>query len=379
MNQRPRVLHVINGLGDGGAESVLHRLCQDDTHFEHVVVALLAEDKYAPLLRAAGVAVHTLDMAPGRVGPASIARLWRLLGESQPDVVQTWMYHSDLLGGLLARLRRCAPICWNIRHADLDPAHSSRASLLSGRLCARLSRVIPDVIVCCGDRAAQRHVSLGYDPARIRVIPNGYDTTQFRPDADARRRLRQQLGVDEAGPLLGMVANFKPDKDHATLLAALAELARRGRGFRCLLAGRDLGAGDAGIMALVRHHGLESRVQLLGPQTDVPALMNALDLHLLSSRSEGFPNVLAEAMACATPCVTTDAGDAAQIVGATGWVVPPRSPVALADALEQALDELADAPAWGARQRAARQRILDHYSLGVMRGAYQALWSEMAR
>lgn len=385
MNQRPRILHVINGLGDGGAESVLYRLCANDPRFQHVVVSLLGEGRYAALLRAGGVPVHTLEMSSLRGGLLAPVRLWRLLRQLRPDVVQTWMYHADLLGGLLARLARRGRVCWNLRHAELDSARSSRASRWSGRACARLSRWLPRAIICCGQRAAEAHAAMGYERARMRVIPNGYDLDRLRPDPAARQRLRAELGLSPGQVALGTIANFKPDKDHDTLLAALARLLPAHPQAIALLAGRDITPENPALAALLQRHGLAGRVRLLGPRADVPALMNALDLHVLSSRSEGFPNVLAEAMACGTPCVSTNAGDAALIVGETGWIVPPGDPARLASAIAEALAEALAGPAatrsgqhhWTQRRQAVRQRIEQHFSLAAMRDAYGQLWQQL--
>jgi glycosyltransferase involved in cell wall biosynthesis len=378
MSNRLRILHVINGLGDGGAESVLYRLCQGDRQCEHVVVSLLGEEKYAPLLRAAGVTVHTLDLRPGGLRLAPLGRLWRILREHEPDVVQTWMYHADLVGGMLARISLRSRVCWNLRHAELDPANASRSSLWSGRLCAWLSRLVPQAIVCCGTRAAQVHAAMGYDPSRMHVIPNGYDLDHFRPDPAARDRVRHELGVAAGQPLVGMVANFKPDKDHQTLAAALERVTRSQPAVAFALAGRGITDDNPELRTLLDRHGLGRRVRLLGPYADVPALMNALDLHLLSSRSEGFPNVLAEAMACGTPCIATDAGEAAQIVGDTGWIVSVGDPDALARAIEQALAVQANGATWRERQQAVRHRVEQEYSLATMQAAYRQLWRGLA-
>ena len=374
-----KVLHVITGLNDGGSEAVLYRLITYDPQDTHVVVSLTGEGKYGPLLRQAGVLVAALDMPRGRVTWRGLIQLWRLLRATKPDVVQTWMYHADLLGGLLARLRRI-PVVWGIRNTTLVPGQSTRSTLWVARACAALSRVVPQRIVACAQAAVTVHGALGYDTARMVVIPNGYDLTRFAPDRAARQRLRQAWGVADDVPLIGMVARFDPQKDHANFIDALGHLARQGMAFAAVAVGTGVDEDNAALVGRIEAQGLVDRMRLLGPTQDVSGVMNALDLHVLSSAyGEAFPNVLAEAMACGTPCVSTDVGDAAAIVGETGWIVPPKDSVALAQAIEAALSAWRDRAAWAQRQAACRARISEHFSIESMAHRYRAVWQQVAR
>lgn len=370
-------IHIITGLNDGGAEAVLYRLCVHDTENRHLVVSLMDEGKYGPLLQAAGVEVYCLGMPRGRVTASGLTRLWRLLRERRPDVVQTWMYHADLVGGVVARLAGVQAVCWGIRNTTLPPGVSARGTILVARLCACLSGRVPRAIVSCSHEAVRVHRTLGYAARKFVVIPNGYDLARFAPDAAARQRLRAQWDLADETPLIGMVARFDPQKDHATLVSALARLARAGMPFCCVLAGTGVDDGNPALCRAIDDAGLARNLRLLGQRDDVPAVMNALDVHVLSSRGEAFPNVLAEAMACGTPCVTTDVGDAALIVGDTGWVVAPRDPDALAGALAEALAARNDSAAWQARRRAAREHVALHFDIERMVQSYRALWQRV--
>lgn len=275
---------------------------------------------------------------------------------------------------MLARLAG-VPVVWGIRNTTLEAGRSSRSTLWVARLCAALSRFVPQRIVACAQAAVTVHAALGYDAQRMLVIANGYDLSRFAPDATARVRLRTEWSLAEGVPLLGLVARFDPQKDHANLVAALALLQAQGLEFKVVLVGQGVDAANAELVAQIAVAGLEQRVRLLGPRSDVPAVMCALDVHVLSSSyGEAFPNVLAEAMACGTPCVCTDVGDAALIVGDTGWVVPPRNPAALADALGCALQHWRDTPHWQQRQQRARQRIEQAFDIARMVQRYRQVW-----
>nr|WP_255592651.1 glycosyltransferase [Bordetella sp. BOR01] len=375
-----RVTHIITGLGQGGAESVLFRLATyPEQRVRHTVVSLTDEGVYGARLRAAGVTVHALGMPRGRLTLDGFLGLRRLLAQDRPDAVQTWMYHADLIGGLAARLAGVRALAWGIRNSGAHLERSSRSARLVLQLCALLSGRVPAAIVCAARDAAVRHEQYGYRADRLVVIANGYDLSRYQPDPPAGQRMRQLWQVADGTPLVGCVARWDPLKDHANLLGAVASLVRSGRdrGLQCVLVGRGMSPGNADLAALIDSHGLRGRILLAGPSDDVPAVMNALDLHVLSSCAEGFPNVVAEAMACGTPCVVTDVGDAAHIVGATAPVVPPEQSQALAQGMAAALDDIA------ARGREAvgapgRARVLAEFDLARMVASYEAVWRRIA-
>jgi glycosyltransferase involved in cell wall biosynthesis len=246
-------------------------------------------------------------------------------------------------------------------------------TILIARLLASLSHWVPRQIALCAEKSAQVHTALGYTPRKMVVIPNGYDLGNFAPSEQSRIALRGKWGVPDAMPLFGMVSRYDPQKDHANLIHALARLREMGRTFRCALVGPGMTYENVELVQQIDRAGLAQAIMLMGPRNDIPAVMNALDLHLLSSSAEAFPNVLAEAMACGTPCVSTDVGDAALIVGETGWVAPPRNAEALASMIELALAARAQ-EGWQLRQKAARTRVEENFSLDHMVASYNAVW-----
>jgi glycosyltransferase involved in cell wall biosynthesis len=365
-------------LGQGGAEGVLYRLIAASTRdWNHTVVSLTHDLYYASRLEALGIQVRTLDLSSGRAILKDVLQLKRTVAELTPDVVQTWMYHADLVGGLVARWAGARAIAWGIRHSNLESDKSSLSTRAAAKACAWLSPWVPAAIACCSEHSARVHQAMGYRADKFTVVHNGYDLVQFRANADARAALRAEWRIAPDGVLLGMVARWDPYKDHENLLRALALLKLRGQEFRCILVGSGMDRGNGVLVSLVDQLGLAECVLLAGPRDDIPAVMNALDLHVLSSAGEAFPNTVAEAMACGTPCVVTDVGDAALIVGRTGWVVSPRDAPALAQAVEKALSALS---ALGRAEvgRKCRARIEENFRLEKMVDAYRALWRNLA-
>lgn len=371
-----KVIHVITGLNDGGAEAVLYRLCKHDNSNKHHVVSLSTLGKYGPILKALGVKVAAFNISPSQPSMISFCRLVRLLRAERPDVVQTWMYHGDLVGGVAARLAGIKKIVWSVRHGTLDPNKTKSKTILVVKCLAKLSRWVPAKIVVCAQSAIDVHGSLGYDKRKMVFIPNGYDLAKFKLAPEAKREFQARFLQDIAVPVIGMVGRFHPHKDHANLIAALAILNQRNIAFYCLLVGTGMDQSNSELNEWIYARGLYQSVVLLGQRTDIPLIMNSLDVHVLSSAAEGFPNVVAEAMACGAPCVVTDVGDAAEIVGDTGWVVPSNDPDALADAIELALMEMGGNH-WASQCDKARARIEYNFSIGQMVAAYNAVWAEV--
>jgi len=374
-----KVLHIITSLDAGGAEGVLTRLCVADKSNDHHVVSLMDEGVYGKVLLKAGVGVSCLRLPKGGVSAKGLFKLWRIIRDIRPNVIQTWMYHADFLGGLIGRLAGVRNIVWGIRNTELERGKSSRSAILVAKLCARLSSRIPARIAVCAEKAVIVHESLGYCREKMVVVPNGYDLSRFRPVPESGSGLRRDLGIPDTSFLIGMVARFDPFKDHETLFAALDLLAAEGLDFQCLLVGTGMTSENTELNEVLMKRSISQRVVLAGRRSDIPEVMSALDLHVLSSSSEAFPNVLAEAMACGTPCVSTDVGDAALIVGDTGWIVPPGSPEQLANALRSAVLEYRLVEDWQNRKREARKRIEQRFSLEGMVANFNSLWSDILR
>lgn len=373
------VVHVISGLGQGGAEAVLNRLLGASSDgIRHTVISFTDAGLYGESLRQAGVTLITLGMAPGKITPGDFMRLRRALIEARPDVVQTWMYHADAIGGLAARMAGLRHIAWGIRNSGESLKRSSKSAWLLARFCGLVSRWLPQRIVCCAEGARQRHEQWGYDAKKMVVIQNGYDLTRWTYNPEARQALRAQWQAGGDERLIGFVARWNPLKDHRSLIQALARCARQGLALRCVLVGKGMERDNAQLMSLLQEAGAADKVILLGMRSDVPDIMSALDVHVLSSLAEGFPNVVAEAMACGVPGVVTDVGDAALIVGDTGWVVPPQDPDALAGAIGKAFAAI-EAQGREAIAQRVRTRVNQEFSLPQMVARYEQTWRAMAQ
>lgn len=373
-----RVLHIITGLGLGGAEMMLLKLLQasDRSASEHVVLTLTDLDVLGPDVRALGVSVHSLGISRVASGLRGLWAASRLVGSFKPDVVMTWLHHADLFGVMLKCLHTTLPLVWNLRCSKLSPEDLPRSNIVLVRLLARLS-LVPSVVVANAHVGMEEHVRVGYKPRRWLVLPNGFDTGEFSPNELARNSIRNQLGIDESDFVVGMVGRYHRMKGFDLFARAAGIAVQKNPRLRFVLVGTDVSEENEELANMFKAVGIHSRVLLLGQRRDIPDVMNGFDLLTNTSTSEGFPNVVGEAMSCGLPCVVTDVGDSGIIVGKTGALIPSGDAQALARAWQDFAD-IKDA-VLSSLKASARQRILDMYDISVVAHRYQELFENVAR
>jgi glycosyltransferase involved in cell wall biosynthesis len=368
------ILHILVNLNPGGAERMLQRLLQaqsNDPRFEHRVISLGEVALVGAELRDAGVEVEALGMRSSLHLPRTFARLVKAMRRHRPDIVQCWMYHADLLGGLAARLAGVERVIWGVRSVITGRVGMARSTLGIRWLCARLSKHLPDRIVYVARSARERHERLGYDPGKSQIIPNGYPTkTGYHKPA-----LGSELALPAESFIVGSAGRYCAVKDFGTFIAAAARLKADPR-FRFVMIGGGLSRDNDELEAMLAQAGVRDRFHLLGHRHDIFDCLAGLDLFCLHSVDEGFPNVVAEAMSVETPCVVTDVGDAAFIIGSCGPVIPHSRPDLLAEEIAKiAALSPAERSALGVR---SRERILANFSIESVSERYAALYAELA-
>ena len=372
-----KVVHVITGLERGGAEMMLRRLIEAhlkcELKYHHRVISLSTVGTHGLALRERGIEVYALGLLSPlgifRVFPALMHLLWQL----RPDVVQTWMVHSDLMGGLAARFVGCSRVVWGIRATDYSV--ESRRTRALRWLCAHLSRVVPDRIVCAAQASFDDSAAAGYDLSRMMVIPNGFSVPALRQSVGHGAAVRAQVGLSEHDMVVGSPGRYCAAKDHANFIQAAGSLAARYPTTRFLMVGRGMEACNSELMALIKTTRFADRFFLIGERADPFACLDAMDIFVLSSCTEGFPNVLGEAMAMAVPCVTTDVGDASVLLGEAGEVVSPRDAAALAAAVARLLDM--PASELQALGRKGQARVEREFSMDAVSRRYANLYEEL--
>lgn len=370
------ILFVTTALGTGGAEQMLLKILQrmDRSRWSPTVVSLLGQGTVGDRLQALGIPVVCLQINSPWGMLAAPIRLARLMRHHRFRIIQGWMYHGNLLawmGRLLAN--SSAPLSFSIRHSLYGLANEQPNTRWIIRLNGWLSTRVQGCIFN-SQFSLVSHREFGFGGQNMVVIPNGFDLQAFASRSDRVLALRDELGVGQE-LVVGMVARFHPVKGHQDFLQAAAIVHQRQPRVRFLLAGTGVAATNSQLAGWVDSLGLTGVVQLLGERSDIADLNNVFDVACLSSRGEAFPNVVGESMACETPCVVTDVGDCAEIVGTTGRVVPREDPAALARALLDLLEmPRAQRQALG---HAARIRVVEHFNMDKIAQRYQEYFEKL--
>jgi len=336
MDKAPHILFLTRSLARGGAERQLVLLAEGLRHrgWRVEVACFYSGGAFQRDLERAGVLV--IDLAKrGRWDlPGFLWRLSRLIRQKQPDIVHGYLPVPNMLSLLARLLSPRTRVVWGIRASIIDLAHYDWLSRLTFWFQCRLSNMAT-LIIANSTAGLEYHVNHGFPRGKMKVVPNGIDTSRFCFDADGRERMRNAWAVPHSARLVGLIGRLDPMKDHPNFLRAAAKLVvvHSDWWFVCVGDGstnyRDELARQASAL------GLTQRLIWAGPCDDMAAAYSALDMAVSSSKGEGFPNVVAEAMSCGKPCVVTDVGDSAMVVGETGVVVPPEDSTALAEGIRR--------------------------------------------
>ena len=314
-------------------------------------------------LREAGVRVGGLDKRGRWDLLGFLSRLVRILHEEKPDTLYAFLGSPNILTVLLKPLFPRTRMVWGVRASNVDLDRYDWLARLSYEVERRLSRFADMIIV--NSRAGMDYaVANGFPKNRMVVIPNGIDTERYCPEPEARPRVRAEWGVTEDEKLIGLVGRLDPMKDHPTFLRAASLLSQERDDVRFVCVGDGPAGYRRELHGLAENLGVAQRVTWAGVREDMLAVYNALDIVTSSSAyGEGFSNVVGEAMSCGVPCVATDIGDSAWIVGDQGLVVPPSNPEALAARWQDVLDKASEAQSsigLNLRERVVHNFSLDH-------------------
>lgn len=373
-----KVLYITTGLYTGGAEVMLYQLLTriNREKFSPVVLSLMNNGTIGELIQSLDIPVHTIDMEPGKPTFVAAWKLIRTVNQIKPDIIQGWMYQGNVAAQFANLFNfKKIPVIWCIHHSINSLKSEKILTQILIKLGIWISK-LNDKVVFVSENSKKQHEALGYYPDNACVIPNGFDTSHFQPSQETKYKFRSELGLETNTFLIGLICRYHPMKDHANFLKAAALLSQKFPHARFILAGRDVDYSNQSLLQLIEDLGISNKVYLLGERRDTSNIFSALDvLSVSSAYGEAFPLVIGEAMSCDIPCVVTNVGDSGWIVGNTGRVVEPRNPEALADAWQDLI-----AIGLEARQalgKAARERIINYFSLEKIVSQYEKLYTEV--
>ena len=369
-----KIVHIITDLDTGGAETMLHKLLASlrDEKLNSLVIVLMGRGAITKQIETLNVKVEMLDLVQGeRPSWQTIKKLRQFMRAFNPDIVQGWMYHGDIAATvavfLFDPMRRKVKLFWNVRQTLYD-INSEKIQTRWLIVLGRWLSFFPQGIIYNSNLSAEQHCNAGYLSKKTKIIPNGFDLQKFCPDKNRRQQLREELGVSESAILIGHISRLHPMKDHATLLRAIDRV----------VDSLSSTGGKQEVLFLLIGHGVTSElsnnpaIHFLGERSDIPKIMSALDIVVSSSAwGEGFPNVIGEAMASEVPCVVTDVGDSAHIVGKYGQVCSVGDDQCIASSLLQLIENKQERKTAG---RQARKRIKENYSMDKIKKEYLKEW-----
>ena len=375
------ILHIITGLFTGGAEMMLYHLLSktDRQKFDPIVISLMNKGTLGDRIQDLQVPLYTLELDMGKPSLTVIPKLLRLVREIKPNLIQGWMYHGNLAAQCASFFSRGEiPIIWGIHHSINSLALEKKLTQLLIRIGAVTASNTKQIIYVSSQSKLQ-HEKIGYPVDKSQVIPNGFDTNLFQPSESARQSLRSEFNLATDSIVIGSIARYHPMKDHANFLQAanllLTDISNK-YDIHFVLIGTQIDRHNQTLAKIIQTLGINSRIHLLGERQDIAKLISGFDIMTSASAyGEAFSLVIGEAMACAVPCVVTDVGDSAWMVGDTGKIVPPKDSEALAKAWQELIVlNSEEKQVLGTNARAKIQQL---FSLPTIVSQYEDLYKQI--
>lgn len=366
------IVHIITGLGGGGAETMLYKLLchQEKGKYSIKVISMTDRGVMAEKIEKLGIQVYTLDMKRGIPTIKALLKAKKICKNAR--IIQTWLYHADLLGYIVGKVFYKKKVIWGVRQSNLDKRINKRTTLIVAKINSFLSKKV-DFIISCSKEAVKTHTSIGYCKEKFVIIPNGFDLNRFYKINHAKIELSNEIQINEANDIILAVGRWDAAKGYETLLKSVSLLKESHSNFICLIAGENLEKENILLAEIIKKYNVEDHIHLLGRRDDIPKLMSAADVFVLSSEGEGFPNVLGEAMACETVCVATNVGDSKYIVDRFGMIVEKNNAPALQNGMIRVLSMTKQERQLLGKE--ARKRISDEFNIIKIVERYEVLYT----
>ncbi len=375
-----KILHIISGLNSGGAEGVLYRLISNDKKNNHLVISLTNEGFYGDLLKKKKIYINCLNLKKNLNVIFLFFKLIFLIKKINPNIVQCWMYHGDVFGGLAAKVLG-KKIFWNLRNSDLDTQWSNKSTIFLSKLSSYLSYFIPYKIISCSSKSTKTHINLGYCRKKILLIDNGFDKVKFNYSVKFAKYWKSKIKINNQNVVFGFVGRWSGQKDFQTLFKAFSFFIKKIKKpnlLKLLLIGKNISKKNSELLKAINKYDLNNYVILIDESNSINEILNVIDIGIFASKgNEGFPNVIAEKMLTKIPCIVADVGDSKRIVGKSGWVYKKSSWIDLNKKIDQVYyDFILNKSNWIAKKNFSRNRIAHFFSLKRMITEYNQVWNK---
>ena len=367
---KKKILHIITSLGDGGAEGVLYRLISESTgEFIHEVVVLSVDKKYEKLLKLKKIKVYNINLSKNKIEITKLFRLYKIIKQKKDYIIQTWLYHADFLGGLLGYISGNRNIYWNVRTSEISFKSTKIRTLIVILLNAVLSWIIPKKIIICSKNSINVHKAIGYKN-KFELIHNGFDPKIYLPKKNFKRK---NFNLKNNQIVIGNVARFHKVKND-NYLFSIFEKVKNTPNLRLVLVGTGMNKNNITLMKMIRNYKLQNKVILLDKRNDVFHIYKLFDIFILTSFSEGFPNVLAEAMMNKNICLSTNVGDSSLILNNKKFIIPKNNVKKSAQILKELILKKNNSK-WKKIKEKNKIHIIKNFSLIKMVSKYSNVWN----
>ena len=366
---KKKILHIIVGLGNGGAENTLFKLTKNlKKKFNFSILVLSKENSLQWKFKKEKINLIQLNSKNKFFFIFNLFKIFSIIKKTNPDLIQSWMYHSDFLASIIGKIILKKKVVWCIRHSNLKIFKSKFITIILAKFCAILSKKYTDKIIYSSSVSRKYHEYIGYDKFKAKEIFNGYDP-----------KINNFINIKNSKiTYLGFLANYRPQKDFSTFFQSMSILKKKNINFKCIMAGQNVNKKNFSLKKLINYYDLNDHLILMGQLKNTRSFYEQIDIQVMSSSfGESFPNVLAEAMLHGIPCVSTDVGDAKKIISKYGWISKRSNPSHLAKNILNAI-KLKEQYKLKFKQmkKAARDSIIDRFHINKMTDKYSVTWDK---
>jgi glycosyltransferase involved in cell wall biosynthesis len=368
-----KVLMIINSLDIGGAEMSLETLSYAlNNQIQVEVISLSGSGNIAQRLKDTGIVVHELELRANRVLLNQYIALFSLIRKIKPDIVHTWMYHSNFFGGVIARLAGVKKIIWSVHAFNISKGMLKFRTRTLIKCLALFSYFIPSRIICCSQKSLDVHRQLGYHSKKLVFIPNGVNTRLFSFSEESREAVRNELGIDGKQILVGCIGRYDVQKNQLGFLQTISYIKSMNLEYHFVFVGRGNSSQNKEICDEISSRNLSNNITLLGERQDISSILSALDIFAMPSKGEAFPVSLCEAMACEIPCIASNVGDIQLILGNISQAIDLKK----FDTFAEAIIELGSETSDSRKQLGIKlkQRVAENFSIDIVAQLHEELY-----
>jgi len=378
-----KIVHIINSLKKGGAEGKIYRLCKIQkkkykNKIDIIIITLIDSGYYEYELKKKGIKILSLRInEKNKIFDfiKKITKLRKYIKKINPDIIQSWMYHSNFLTMFIPK-KYHNKIFWNIRHSELNLKISKKMTIFLSIICGLFSRFVPKKIIYCSEKSIKFHENNQfYSKKKTRLIDNGYSDKIYYPSNNLRSNFRKKNKIKKTDIILGYAGRYAKQKNIESLLNAFSKIVKNYSNVHLYMVGKEINLQNKELINIMSGLNIKDKMVLLNEQKNLLEFYNGIDLLVLTSHSESFPNVIAEAMLCSTPVLASNAGCSKKIIDKYGFVLNKNDYLSITKGLKRSINILENKKGnWKSLKKNVRSQIKNKFSIEKMAHNYSENW-----